>query len=279
VTEERKMELKKPRLLDLCCKAGGCSVGYVRAGFEVVGVDIEPQPHYPFGFHQADALTYPLDGFDVVVASPPCQGYSTMSACRPGTAEKYEQLIDVIRERFLASGLPYVIENVEGAYRHMHHPIMLCGEMFGLRTYRHRLFESNIPLIGLDHPKHVLRAAKTSRIPGYGEYWSIAGKFGGIESAKVAMGIDWPMTDKELANAIPPVYTEWIGLQLIQALSPRRQAVRVQLCECGCRRIARSGTHGGRPGKYATDVCRVRVNRAKKAHVTKLVESGAGRQA
>ena len=104
-----------------------------------------------------------------------------------------------------------------------------------------------------------------------GEYWSPAGKFGGLEAARSAMGIDWPMTNAEIANAIPPIYTEWIGLQLIQALSPRRQAVRVQLCECGCRRIAKPATNGGRPGKYATDVCRVRVNRARKAHVTKLV--------
>jgi DNA (cytosine-5)-methyltransferase 1 len=217
------MEHKKPRLLDLCCKAGGCSVGYARAGFEVVGVDIEPQPHYPFEFHQANALTYPLDGFDVVVASPPCQGYSIMSACRPGTAEKYEQLIDVIYKRFQASGLPYVIENVVGAKRHMHCPIMLCGEMFGLRTYRHRLFESNVPLIVPAHPKHVLRAAKTSKIPGDGEYWSIAGSFGQKDRAqREALGIDWMKTVEEIANAIPPAYTEWIGLQLIGNIESRR---------------------------------------------------------
>src|SRR5690348_7502638 len=98
------MELKKPRLLDLCCKAGGMSVGFVRSGFEVTGVDIEPQPNYPFKFYQADALTFPLDEYDVIHVSPPCQGYSMMSACRPGTQEKYELLIDVFRDRLQASG-------------------------------------------------------------------------------------------------------------------------------------------------------------------------------
>jgi hypothetical protein len=104
-----------------------------------------------------------------------------------------------------------------------------------------------------------------------GEYWCPVGKFGGLESAKAAMGIDWKMTGAEVANAIPPLYTEWIGLQLLQALSTRRKAIRVQLCACGCRQIAKSASHGGRPGKYATDVCRVHAYRVKKAHVTKLV--------
>jgi site-specific DNA-cytosine methylase len=111
----KKMELKKPHLLDLCCKAGGMSAGFAQAGFEVTGVDREPQPNYPFTFHQADALTFPLDGYDVIHVSPPCQGYSTMSACRPGTQEKYERLIDVFRDRLAASGKPYVIENVPAA--------------------------------------------------------------------------------------------------------------------------------------------------------------------
>ncbi len=268
--------IQKPRLLDLCCKAGGMSVGFMRAGFDVTGVDIEPQPNYPFTFYQADALTFPLDEYDVYHVSPPCQGYSNISACRPGTKEKYQQLIAVFRDRLQASGKPYVIENVPGARRYMHHPIRLCGEMFGLRTYRHRFFESNIPLIAPGHPRHVLRAAKTSKIPQYGEYWSIAGKFGGISGAMEAMGIDWKMTDKELANAIPPVYAEWIGRQVLQALGTRRQAIRIQMCACGCGQVARTPTGPGRPGRYATDVCRVRVNRAKQAHVTKFVTDVAG---
>jgi len=266
------MGRRKPRLLDLCCKAGGASVGYARAGFEVVGVDIEPQPRYPFEFHQTDALTFPLDGFDVVHVSPPCQGYSSATACVVGAKEKHPLLIPAFRNRLQVSGLPYVIENVERAKRDMQSPILLCGEMFGLRTYRHRLFESNVPLLVPDHPVHVLRAAKMGRLPQCGEYWSIAGHIPRADRAqREALGIDWMKTQDEVSNAIPPVYTEWIGLQLIQALSRRRAAIRVQLCECGCRQIARSAASGGRPGKYATDVCRVRVNRAKRAHVTKLV--------
>lgn len=246
-------------------------MGYARAGFEVVGVDIEPQPNYPFECHQADALIFSLEDFDVVHVSPPCQGYSTIVASRKGGREKHPRLIEAFRDRLIGSDLPYVIENVAGARAYLHNPILLCGEMFGLRVYRHRLFESNVELLQPDHVEHVLRAAHCGKIAGVGEYWSPAGKFGGLEAARSAMGIDWPMTNAEIANAIPPIYTEWIGLQLIQALSPRRQAVRVQLCECGCRRIAKPATNGGRPGKYATDVCRVRVNRARKAHVTKLV--------
>src|SRR4030043_482980 len=99
---------KRPRLLDLYCKAGGAAMGYHWAGFEVVGVDIEPQPHFPFEFHQADALTYPLDGFDAYHASPPCQGYSV---CTPEhTKGNWPKLINPIRERLKATGKPYVIE-------------------------------------------------------------------------------------------------------------------------------------------------------------------------
>lgn len=271
------MQRKKPRLLDLCCKAGGASVGYARAGFEVVGVDLEPQPNYPFEFYQADALAFDLEGFDVVHVSPPCQGYSSATACVLGAKEKHPLLIATFRNRLQASGLFYVIENVERARQDMHEPILLCGEMFGLRAYRHRLFESNVALLAPPHHAHILRAAKMGRLPKSGEYWSVAGHIPRADRAqREAMGIDWMRTQDEVSNAIPPVFTEWIGLQLIQALSSRRAAIRVQLCECGCRQIARSATNGGRPGKYATDICRVRVNRAKKAHVTKLVTENTG---
>src|SRR6185312_9017301 len=105
----------RPRLLDLFCGAGGASAGYFRAGFDVVGVDLAPQPHYMFRFHRADAVTFPLDGFDAVHASPPCQAYSGMTNCRPGLAADYPELIDVIRERLKAWGSPWVIENVAGS--------------------------------------------------------------------------------------------------------------------------------------------------------------------
>lgn len=247
-------------------------MGYYRAGFEVVGVDIEPQPSYPFKFHQADALTFDLAGFDVIAVSPPCQGYSQASYFHRGTREKYPLLIGAFRERLQASGLPYIIENVEKALPDMQSPILLCAEMFGLRTYRHRLFESNIPLYAPYHPPHILPVAGPGAIAREGQYWSVGGHFGQKERAqREALGIDWMKTPEEMANAIPPIYTEWIGLQLLQALSSRRQAIRVQMCECGCRQIAKPASKGGRPGKYATDVCRVRANRVKRAHVTKLV--------
>ncbi len=267
----------RPYLLDLCCKAGGAAMGYYRAGFDVVGVDIEPQPNYPFTFHQADALTFLLDGidgktFDAVHVSPPCQGYSTISACRKGVQEKHPRLIEAFRQRLRASGLPYVIENVVGARSHMLNPITLCGNMFGLRVYRHRLFESNIVLQQPDHVPHVLRAASPGAIARVGEYWSPAGHFGGLESAKVAMGIDWPMTNTELANAIPPAYAEWVGLQLIQVLGQMRQAIRIQMCECGCGALAKTPVRAGRPGRFATEACKKRVYRALRADVPKLLE-------
>jgi DNA (cytosine-5)-methyltransferase 1 len=271
---------KKPRLLDLCCKAGGCSMGYARAGFEVVGVDLEPQPSYPFEFHQADALTFSLDKFDVIHASPPCPGYSAATSFHRQARKKHPLLIPAFRERLEASGKFYIIENVERARSYMKFPILLCGEMFGLRTYRHRLFESNIELYAPEHPEHVMPVVGPGAIARAGEYWSVGGHFGQKDRAqREALGIDWMDNQEDIANAIPPVYTEWLGLQLLQALSTRRGSIRVQLCECGCRQIARSATNGGRPGKYATDVCRVRVNRAKKAYVTKLVTSGTERLA
>src|SRR5256885_11594450 len=115
--------MRKPRLLDLGCKAGGCSYGYHLAGFEVVGVDIEPQKNYPFEFILGDMLTIPLDGFDAYHASPHCQGYTILNNT---TKDRYPLLIGPIRERFIATGKPYIIENVENAHWDMRDPLMLC---------------------------------------------------------------------------------------------------------------------------------------------------------
>jgi DNA (cytosine-5)-methyltransferase 1 len=216
----------KPRLLDLFCCAGGAAAGYARAGFDVVGVDINPQPHYPFEFHQADALTFPLDGFDVIHASPPCQFASAASNVWNGRRAKPEDrhpnLIPATRARLQERGLPYVIENVPRARRWLVNPLMLCGSMFETRVYRHRLFECQPPIyfppMGCNHSfamparkgaYHVLDEAHPF-ITAVGHNFSAA-------SGRIAMQIDW-MTRDEMAQAIPPAYTEWIGRQLLASI-------------------------------------------------------------
>ena len=206
------------RLLDLFCGAGGASVGYARAGFEVVGVDINPQPHYPYEFHQADALTYSLDGFDVIHASPPCQAYVQRNK---NLITKWPKLIEAIRDRM--QGRTYVIENVPGAP--LINPIRLCGTMFNLPLLRHRLFESSIQLTCHLKCNHwgTVASGDFAAVYAYGgkghrhgrdtegNKLRDPGSAPGPEWA-VAMGIDW-MTKKELSEAIPPVYTEFIGGQ------------------------------------------------------------------
>lgn len=213
----------RPRLLDLFSKAGGCSMGYHRAGFDVVGVDIEPQPRYPFEFHQGDALAFLIEyghEFDAFAASPPCQAHSNAQRIQ-GRAHK--DFIREVRALFRATGKPYVIENVEGAP--LHDPIVLCGAMFpGLRTYRHRLFEANFPIRVPPHPEHVFPNTKMGRPPQPGEFMHVVGNFSGVPQAKVAMGIDW-MTRDELREAIPPAYTEHIGRQLFAAVTGAAEGV------------------------------------------------------
>ncbi len=209
--------MSKPRLLDIGCCAGGAGRGYVLAGFEVTGIDLEPQPRYPYRFIQADMFAFPLDGFEAYHASPHCQRYSSVSLFHPGTREKYPDQIDALRERLQATGKPFVIENVAGSP--VRKDVMLCGAMFGLRTYRHRYFESNVLLFQPDHPRHRTRAADAARIPQGDEYWSICGHFGHKQEAQAAMGIDWMETPYEIAQAIPPAYTAWVGRQLMEVLA------------------------------------------------------------
>jgi DNA (cytosine-5)-methyltransferase 1 len=204
----------RPRLLDLFCGAGGCSVGYHRAGFDVTGVDIEPQPNYPFEFHQGDAMTFPLEGFDVIHASPPCQRYMTGGLVNRDTRP---DLLGPIRARLAASGVPYVIENVPGAP--LRRDLILCGSMFGLDVRRHRWFELNPRMIALtpscDHSR-----------PAAGVYGNLHGKAGAwpgmlpsdLPTWQKAMGVDW-MTAPELSEAIPPAYTEFVGAQILDQLT------------------------------------------------------------
>jgi DNA (cytosine-5)-methyltransferase 1 len=216
----------RPRLLDLYCGAGGASMGYHRAGFEVYGVDIDPQPNYPFAFIQADALAFlefPLIGFDAIHASPPCQRFSNMTNCRPGLAQEYDDFISATREGLRRTGLPYVIENVPGSP--LINPVILCGQQFGLELYRHRLFEANFAMMNLDHRQHEMPASKAGHWKP-GTVMSVAGHVSPIAKAREVMGIDWT-TREELAEAIPPAYTEYIGIYLHAAVWDRQQPERV----------------------------------------------------
>ncbi|MGC1782699.1 MAG: DNA cytosine methyltransferase [Acidobacteriaceae bacterium] len=216
---------RMPRLLDLFCCAGGAGTGYHLAGFDVVGIDIKPQPNYPFPFVQTDALNLDpkfISTFDAIHASPPCQSYSDL-AKRNGNADAWPRLIDPIRDILVRSGLPYIIENVEGAP--LRNPIVLCGTMFnGLRVLRHRLFEANFPILTPKHGAHPKVHTFDKRKTHYGktddmrDFVQVTG--GGnctIAAARDAMGIDW-MTKNELNEAIPPAYTRFIGKQLLAYL-------------------------------------------------------------
>jgi DNA (cytosine-5)-methyltransferase 1 len=210
----------RPRLLDLFCGAGGAAVGYHRAGFDVVGVDITPQPNYPFRFWQREALDVLTElgprEFDAIHASPPCQRY-----IRSGNVdrERHPDLIAPVRELLVETGLPWVLENVPGAP--MRPDAQLCGSQFGLEIRRHRWFELSwaepLLTLGCDHSRpitgvygnaHGANGAWPGMLPGDITTWSRA------------MGIDW-MTVDELREAIPPAYTELIGHQLLQHVEAR----------------------------------------------------------
>ncbi len=257
--------MTRPILLDLFCGAGGCTKGYQRAGFEVWGVDNQPQPRYCGDeFIRADALMYLrnlidtecdgvinpeaanacgtlLSNFAAIHASPPCQGYSRMRHLPWLKGRTYPMLIDETRELLEKTGKVWVIENVEDAWKHMRGAVMLCGTMFGLKVYRHRLFLSNAWLWQPPHGKHkaVIGSGRMLNdraqpsedgwvsLPSKGtplnglrsdrQHMTVAGHFAGMEAACSAMGIDW-MNRAELAQAIPPTFTEAIGRQLLQSL-------------------------------------------------------------
>ena len=214
------------RLLDLFCGGGGCSVGYRRAGFtEIVGVDNRPMPRYPFEFVECDSLRYLAahgSEFDAIHASPPCQAYSQTKTI---WNRSYPDLVPETRELLQKIGRPWVIENVQGApMGAMFNAITLCGTMFDLRVKRHRLFESSEMLMSpgrtCAHPppgSFVQVGCKANE----GDWMIVAGHFSSLPAARKAMGIDW-MSRNELAQAIPPAYTEFIGRQLMAILENRR---------------------------------------------------------
>lgn len=212
------------RLLDLFCGAGGAAMGYHRASFEVVGVDINPQPRYPFDFIRGDALatlyrlvgTGRIAGFHAIHASPPCQGYSVSN--NVAQRSDHPLLIAEVRDLLEQIGLPYVIENVEGARCHMRNPVTICGLALGLNVKRHRLFECSFPVMVppcTGHERDYLVVVGT----GAAKARKRNGRKAAVphEDASAAMGIDW-MRRPELSEAIPPAYTEHIGHYLKAAL-------------------------------------------------------------
>lgn len=218
--------MNPPRLLDVFCGAGGVSVGYERAGFEVTGVDIVDHYDYPGELIVADALDVLADEaylsrFAVIHASPPCPRYSTMTAAH--TRDSHPDLIPPVRAALLEWGGAYVIENVVGAP--LLDPVRLCGSSFGLRVRRHRLFESNTALLSLpcQHtpgaPVGVYGDHADSR-----EYLRPNGSRRGakavsVADAQAALGIDWMHSWDDLTDAIPPAYAEFIGAQLVDLLA------------------------------------------------------------
>jgi hypothetical protein len=213
--------MNRPKMLDLFCCSGGAGVGYQRAGFDVTGVDIAAQPNYPFAFQQEDALDYLRKNgrkFDAVHLSPPCQGYTALKAVH---GNEWPLLIEPARELADDIGLPYVIENVQGAP--LRRDLTLCGEMFGLKVIRHRYFE--LGYWSMPAPQHV---PHRGRVAGWrhgeyfdGPYFAVYGDGGGkgtVQQWQQAMGIDWTSDRRELAEAIPPAYTELIGRSLLEQL-------------------------------------------------------------
>lgn len=237
--------MTRPAILELACCAGGAAVGYHRAGFDPYGVDVNPQPNYPFPFHRGDGLEVlrmllaggavlfqgpsgprrmTLADFAAVHASWPCQTHSALTKGNRGRAGWEDEHVDLIgpgRELMEATGLPYVIENVQGAP--VRRDLTLCGEMFGLSVIRHRYFE--LGGWSMDQPAHV---PHRGRVAGMrhgewftGPYFAVYGEGGGkgtVAQWQQAMGIDWTTDRRELAEAIPPAYTELIGRGLLAAL-------------------------------------------------------------
>jgi len=206
------------KLLDLFCGAGGASMGYARAGFEVTGIDLKHGKRYPFTYIRGNVLEYLnvdfLSQFDVIAASPPCQTFSATKHLRnaQGKSTSKVNMIPEVREAIMASGKPYVIENVPNAP--LINPIQLCGSGFGLKVRRHRLFESNYPLLGntCNHKQQGkpvgIYGSMRDEIPNGGHTAKT------MAQANEAMGIDW-MIWGELVESIPPAYTEFIGRQLL----------------------------------------------------------------
>jgi DNA (cytosine-5)-methyltransferase 1 len=229
--------MSRPRILDLFCGAGGASVGYHRAGFEVIGVDINPQPNYPFRFHQQDALEFLADNpalderYDAIHASPPCQAHTPLKNLHGVRyAAKHLDLVGATRTALIATGLPWVMENVTQAP--LLDPVVLCGSMFDLPVRRHRAFEASFPLpspacnhkrwaelwpdgFHRDVSKERQAAGTSTTSPVVGVYGNGGGPGSVLRTWRWAMGTHWMGTKHEIAESIPPEYTRYVGGHLM----------------------------------------------------------------
>jgi DNA (cytosine-5)-methyltransferase 1 len=217
--------VKRPLLLDLFCGAGGAAMGYHRAGFDVVGVDIEPQPHYPFPFEQGDAMLMLADWdnfqpplqYDAIHASPPCQAYSQAAMSQRNKGKEYPDLLAPTRDALNGLSVPWVIENVPGAP--MRADVKICGCQVGLKLRRVRWFETSWGHFDLRSPCH--HEGPVVSVVGRGTPSWVREQLGynpTIADYREAMGIDW-MNRNELSQAIPPAYTEMIGLAMLEHMA------------------------------------------------------------
>jgi DNA (cytosine-5)-methyltransferase 1 len=197
------------RILDLFCGAGGAAMGLHQSfpDAEIVGIDIKPQPHYPFKFFECDVFNYPWEyqNWNFIWASPPCQRYSVVTPRTHRMA--HPDLICKVRRLLNRTGIPFVIENVTGAYWRMNHPVMLCGSMFGLRTRRHRLFEASFKF---QEPKTCDHSERPLLVTTAGANSRNIGNYKSVKNSVLAYGIDW-MNGKELSQSIPPAYSRYIA--------------------------------------------------------------------
>lgn len=217
----------KPKLLDLFCGGGGAGAGYHYAGFDVTGVDIDAQPEYPFIFHEGDALEYLAahgHEYDAIHASPPCQTHSPLNHYKNKTRPTID-LLPETRAALTATGRPYVIENVNTKSAGLKGALILCGTMFGLKLFRHRGFETTLPMLATpSHPKHRQTAVQNGYLPTLQRpFMSIHGRNGHhskawVKMAAETMGIPWVTALNQVCEAIPPAYTQFIGEQLISYL-------------------------------------------------------------
>ncbi|MET9434420.1 SAM-dependent methyltransferase [Streptomyces sp. NPDC006551] len=216
-TPIRRVRGRRPRLLDLFCCQGGAAKGYADAGFDVTGIDKDPQPRYPYRFIQAAAIAFVLEhgtAFDFIDASPPCQHDSE---CQRIQSNDHPDLIGPTRAALETTGRPWVLENVRGAVPKLREPVMLCGQMFHLANYRHRYFEAGggFALSQPFHPAHLVPQAKMGRPVPPGHYGQFVGNFSGVPLARDVLRVPWMNRD-----GIPPAYAEHIGRTVLAQLTP-----------------------------------------------------------